>query len=52
MPNKLWDEIICLSPYLNDATVEVWEWISNCIPHYIIDVIIYPWWDLKLIHAS
>ena len=26
------------------ATVEVKEWISNCIPHFIMDVINDPWW--------
>ena len=26
----------------NCATVEVWEWISNFIPHFIIDIITYP----------
>ena len=27
----------------NGETVEVWEWISNFIPHFIMDVITYPW---------
>ena len=29
----------------NGCTVEVWEWISNSIPHFIVGVIPYPWWD-------
>ena len=29
-------------PNFNDAIVEVWEWISNFIPHFIIDIITYP----------
>ena len=34
-------------PFLNfnGATVEVWEWISNFIPHYTVYVITYPYWD-------
>ena len=32
-------------PKLNGATIEVWEWISNFIPHFIMDVIIHPCWD-------
>ena len=41
------DEITYLFPNFNGATVEVWEWISHFIPCYIIDVIIYPCWDLS-----
>ena len=29
----------------NGCTVEVWEWISNFIPHYTRCVIAYPCWD-------
>ena len=29
----------------NGWTVEVWEWISNFTPHFIMDVIGYPCWD-------
>ena len=29
----------------NKATVEVFEWIVNFIPHIKIDVITYPCWD-------
>ena len=38
-PSKVWDEII--HPFLNfnGCTVEVEEWISNYIPHFIIDMI-------------
>ena len=34
---KIWDEFIYPFPNFNCATVctvEVWEWISNCIPHF------------------
>ena len=43
---------ITKSPYTNNTTrsklifnwanVEVWEWMSNFIPHFKIDIIIYP----------
>ena len=39
MPRKLWDEITYAFPNLNGCTVEVWEWISNIIPYFIMDVI-------------
>ena len=42
---KMWDEIIYQFPNFNGAAIEVWEWISNFIPHFIGHVISYPWWD-------
>ena len=41
MPSKEWAEIT--HPFLNfnGASVEVKEWISNFIPHLIMDVITY-----------
>ena len=50
MPNKVWDEITYQFPNFNGATIEgatieVSESISNFIPHFIVDVIIYPCWD-------
>ena len=27
------------------TTDDVWEWVSNFIPHSIMDVITCPWWD-------
>ena len=43
-PSKLWvwDKITCPFPNFNGATVEVWEWISNFIPHFIMYIITYP----------
>ena len=35
-------EITCPFPYFNGATVWVWEWISNFIPHFTGHVITYP----------
>ena len=29
-------------PNFHGATVQVWEWISNFIPHFIMNVITYP----------
>ena len=37
-------EIIYSFPNFNGATVEVWEWISNFIPHFTGHVITFPWW--------
>ena len=43
---KLWDWIIQPFPNFSGTTEvctdEVWEWISNFIPHFIMDVITYP----------
>ena len=50
MPSKVWGEIIYPFLNLNYATVEIWEWISNFIPPFIMDVISYPCWDQK--HVS
>ena len=36
--SKVWAEITYSFPNFNDATVEVWEWIINFIPHFIMDV--------------
>ena len=36
--SKRWDEITYSFPNFNGVAVEVWEWISNFIPHFIIDV--------------
>ena len=47
MPSKVWDEITYAFPNFNGATVEVWELISNFIPHFEMDVdlIACPCWD-------
>ena len=41
MPIRVWDEITYPSPKFNGAAVEV-EWISNFIPHIIMDAVTYP----------
>ena len=42
---KMWDGITYPFPNFNGTTVEVWEWVSNFIPHFNAHVITYPWWD-------
>ena len=42
---KVWDGIIYPFRNFNGCTVEVWEWISNFIPHFTRYVNIYPFWD-------
>ena len=36
---KMWDEITYPFQNFNSCTIEVWEWISNFIPHFIVHVI-------------
>ena len=45
MPCNVWDEITYPFLNFNGCTVEVQEWISNFIPHFIMDVTTYPRWD-------
>ena len=54
MSSKPWDEIIYPFPIFNGCIVRIWEWVSNFIPHFIMDEITYPCWmlRLRLIHAS
>ena len=34
MPSKVWGEIIYPLPTSNNCPVEIWEYISNLIPHF------------------
>ena len=43
----MWDGITYPFPNINSATIEVWEWISNFIPHIVMDVITYACWLVK-----
>ena len=45
MPSKLWDEITYSFPNFHGAIVEIWEWISDFVPHFIVNVVTYPWWN-------
>ena len=42
---KAWDEITYPFPNFNSTTGEVWEWMSNFIPHFTWHVITYTYWD-------
>ena len=45
MRSKVWDIITCPLPNFSGVIIEVWEWVSNWIPHFMMDVIIYSDWD-------
>ena len=45
MPSKVWNEITHQFLNFNGCTVKVYEWISNFIPHFVMDAITYPCWD-------
>ena len=45
MSSKVWEEITHPFPNFNGATVEVWEWLSNFIPNFTMDIITYPCYD-------
>ena len=45
MHSKVWNEITYPFLNFNGCTVEVLEWISDFILHFIMDVITYPYWD-------
>ena len=47
MQIEVWDNITYLFPNFNNYTDDVREWISNVIPHFMMDVITYPCWDLS-----
>ena len=42
MQSKMSGEFTDPFPNFSFPTVEVWEWISNFIPHFIMNVILYP----------
>ena len=46
IPPKMLDEITYPFSNFNDATVGVWERMSNFSPLFIMDMISYQWWDL------
>ena len=47
IPINVWDELIHPFPNSNSTAVEVWEWISNFITHFKIDMITYRCWHLS-----
>ena len=46
IPPKMSDEITYPFSNFNDATLEVWERMSNLSPHFVKDMISYPCWEL------
>ena len=44
MPVKCGIKLL-MDPFLTCCTVEVWEWISSLILHFVMDVTIYLCWD-------
>ena len=51
MLRKVWNKITYPFPKFNDTAVEVWEWMNNFIPHSMMDVITYPYWDCLVLRA-
>ena len=49
---NVWDEITYSFPNFNGATVEVWEWMSNVIPHFIWVCDFISMLGFKLIHVD
>ena len=47
IPSKVWDQMTRSFPNFNSCscTVDVWEWLSNSISYFTMDVITYPCWD-------
>ena len=45
MLSKMQDEITYPFPNFSEYPFEVWEWMSNLIPLYIMGVVTYPGWD-------
>ena len=44
IPTKAWLNLAHPFQNFNGCAFEVWEWISNFIPQFIMDVITYPCW--------
>ena len=42
---EVWDEITYPVPNFNGATIDIWEWIGNFIPHFAGHMFSYPCWD-------
>ena len=48
----VWDEVIYPFPHIKGAAVEVWEWISNFIPHFVTGCNYVSMLGLKLVYVS
>ena len=44
MRNELWDDITDPLPNFNCCTGQVYDWMNDFIPHFMIDVITYPFY--------
>ena len=49
MPSKRWDEVTNPLPNINGGIVEVWEWLSNFILHFMMDVITNPYFMIIVV---
>ena len=49
---NMWDEITYPFPNFNNATVEVWKWISNFTPHSLLGMWLFVHAGIKLIRVS
>ena len=45
MPSKICNVITYPFPNLSGGAAEVWKWRSNFTSHFIMDVMIFPWWQ-------
>ena len=45
MPSKVWDKITYLFQNFNGCPIEICEWKSDFIQHFILDVITYLFLD-------
>ena len=52
MPGKVWDKITYPFLNYNGYTIEVSDWISNFIPHFVMDGNYFSMMGLELNHAS
>ena len=50
MHGKVCDGIACPFQYFKGCIVEVWNSISHFIPHFMVDVITYLYWDIWAHH--
>ena len=51
MPGKVLDENTDTFPNFNVSTTEDWWWISNLIPHFVMDVITHSCWAIGFNHG-
>ena len=47
MPSEVWYDITSPFPNFNGCAIEVCELINDFIPHFMMEKIPYPCWDLS-----